>query len=209
MSSAITAVVVAGAISADAAGDAQDALSASTASQLAAQESAAAQTREDFSPYMEAGTSALSRLEDLVSGNYDVSETAGYDFRLQEGYKGVERSQAGRRLGGRAAKEMARYGQDYASAEYNNEYNRLKGMADLGQASAAGQAASTASTAAATTSIYGDEGVNTASIIGAESDATQDTISNLSTAWTNYNEPYDPSFDSTSYDATRTDLSFQ
>lgn len=53
----------------------------------------------------------------------------GYQFRLAEGQKALERSAAakGTATGGAALKAAARYGQDYSSNEYNNVYQRALG----------------------------------------------------------------------------------
>jgi len=208
MSSAITAVVVSGALSKRAADKAQHAADAATAQQLAREETSEAQMREDFAPYREAGGRALTRLENLMSGDYDVSQTAGYDFRLQEGYKGIERSQIGRRLSGRAGKEMMRYGQDYASAEYGAEYDRLRSMADIGLSGAAQTATLGAQSTARVSDIYGAQGEFGAEMAAAKGQMYGDTAKEL---WQAYNRPasYDSSFGSSSYDASRTSPEFR
>jgi hypothetical protein len=76
----------------------------------------------------------------------DFQKDPGYDFRMGEGQKALERSAAARGglNSGRAMKELTRYGQDYGSAEYgkaydrfnndqSNRFNRLSSMAGLGQ----------------------------------------------------------------------------
>jgi hypothetical protein len=81
--------------------------------------------------------------------NQDFVKDPGYDFRLAEGQKALERSAAarGNALGGSAVKASQRFGQDYASNEFLNAYNRfqsnratkynqLAGLAGLGQQSA-------------------------------------------------------------------------
>lgn len=186
MSSAITAVVVGGAISSSQASKARSAQASATASQLAVEQEQFALTRADTAPYREAGGRALGQLEQMMSGDYDVSQTAGYQFRLDEGYKGVERSQIGQRLSGRAAKEMARYGQDYASAEYGAEFDRLSQMANYGVGGVAQATAAGSASAARTSDIYGAQGEFGVEMAQAESKSYQDTISNL---WTAYNDP--------------------
>lgn len=65
-----------------------------------------------------------------------LSADPGYGFRLSEGEKALERSQAATTgvLGGRAVKEGLRYNQDYSSNEYTNYINRLAAAAGIGQA---------------------------------------------------------------------------
>lgn len=109
-------------------------------------------TRADAAPYRKVGSQALFSLADMMGvktenpyepgtpehtafqnrETYDFQKSPGYQFRLEEGMKGLERSQAGRRLGGRAAKEALRYGQGYASGERGAEISRLATLAGFG-----------------------------------------------------------------------------
>lgn len=70
----------------------------------------------------------------------------GYQFRFDEGQKAIENGAASRGmlLSGAAQKALAKYGQDFASNEYQNaynrynsdqtnQYNRLAGLAGVGQ----------------------------------------------------------------------------
>jgi hypothetical protein len=52
----------------------------------------------------------------------------GYDFRMSEGMKALERSAAARGglMSGSALKGITRFGQDLASTEYNNAFNRYQ-----------------------------------------------------------------------------------
>lgn len=65
-----------------------------------------------------------------------LSRMPGYQFRMNEGTKALNTSWAanGMRESGAAEKALLRYGQDYASNEFNNEWNRLAGLAGVGQA---------------------------------------------------------------------------
>ena len=56
----------------------------------------------------------------------DFQADPGYAFRLQEGLKGLDRQAAARGglISGAALKAAQRYGQDVASNEYQNAYNR-------------------------------------------------------------------------------------
>jgi len=202
MSSAITAVVVGGAVAKRGADKAQHAMDASTTAQRLAEQQGAAQTREDFAPYREAGGRALGMLEQMMTGERDISESAGYQFRLDEGYKGLERSQIGRRLSGRAGKEMMRYGSDYASNEYQNEFSRLQSMANMGQASAAQQAQQTGASTARLSGIEGDYGANRAGLEQGRARDQQQNLSNLSTAWQGYNAPSIPTSNTPLHDQT-------
>jgi hypothetical protein len=58
----------------------------------------------------------------------DFRKDPGYDFRLSEGIKALDRSAAARGglLSGAQLKGLNRYNQDYASNEYQNAYNRYQ-----------------------------------------------------------------------------------
>jgi hypothetical protein len=107
-------------------------------------------TREDQTPYREAGYAALSRLggltDDGMIGPQDVMNEPGYQFGLQRGMDAVEQGAAARGglYSGAAGKELAQFGNDYASTKYNdawnrqqqmsgNRWNRLAGLAGIGQ----------------------------------------------------------------------------
>lgn len=94
------------------------------------------QNREDMQPWREAGAGALGQLTagTAAGGDFnrdftlaDFTRDPGYDFRMQQGQQALERSAAARggALSGGALKGIARYGQDYASGEYQNAYNRF------------------------------------------------------------------------------------
>ena len=141
---------------------------AKQANQLAASEYE--QNRLDQAPWREAGGAAVNRLSTLLglSGqgtegygalnqqfNYDQNTDPGTQFRIAMANKALERSAAakGNLMSGGTLKALAGYNQDMASQEYQNAYgrwkanqdttyNRLAGIAGLGQTSvqATGQA---------------------------------------------------------------------
>lgn len=124
-------------------------------------------TRSDQEPWRKAGVNALSQLETGTKpggsfvrpfGMADYRADPGYSFRLSEGVKALDRSAAARGslLSGAQLKGITRFGQDTASNEYqnaynryqsdqSNQYNRLANMAGFGQTAnnALGQAGST------------------------------------------------------------------
>lgn len=71
--------------------------------------------------------------------------TPGYQFRFDEGQRSLAAAAAagGYRGSGRQIKEAIRYGQNFASNEYGNYYNRLASLANAGQ-TATGQTVSAA-----------------------------------------------------------------
>jgi len=136
---------------------------ASTSAQAttqAADTSAAAQ-REMFErqvelqePWRQAGISALNKLAPLAEqytpfGTQQFQADPGYAFRLSEGMKALDRSAAarGNLLSGATLRGAQRFGQDLASQEYMNAFNRyqaeraarlgpLQSLAGVGQTSA-------------------------------------------------------------------------
>jgi hypothetical protein len=83
-------------------------------------------------PWREAGVNALGKLQ---SGDVMGQMDPGYQFRLSEGMKALDRTAASRGglLSGATLKGAQRYGQGLASQEYGNAYNRLAAMAGIGQ----------------------------------------------------------------------------
>lgn len=138
--------------------------SAASTQAQAASDATAAQERmfnkqvELQAPWRQAGETALNRLTaGLAPGgefgtpfsktNWQVDP--GYGFRLSEGMKALDRTAASRGglLSGATLKGAQRYGQDLASQEYQNAFNRyyaeranqlnpLQSLAGIGQTSA-------------------------------------------------------------------------
>jgi len=138
---------------------------ASGAQQAAAQQAAAAnkdaakaqmemfrQTRKDLAPYRQAGTTGLTRYQDLLYGkpikdaagnvagyekpDYSLfTESPGYQFRVDEGQRALERSAAakGSLQSGATLKALTKYGQGVAGQQYDQYLNRLQGLAQSGQ----------------------------------------------------------------------------
>ena len=128
-------------------------------------------SRADLAPYREGGTTAQNQLLSLLGiggdttapgyGRYardfgmsDFTADPGYQFRLEQGLKALNASAAARGMGmsGANIKGATDYGQNAASQEYQNAFNRYQTnrAAQLdplfklytgGQASAAGSAA--------------------------------------------------------------------
>lgn len=86
-------------------------------------------------PWQQAGVNALNKMQ---SGDVMGMMDPSYNFRLGEGMKALDRQAAARGglISGGALKAAQRYGQDYASTEFGNAYNRLAGLAGIGQTSA-------------------------------------------------------------------------
>jgi hypothetical protein len=104
-------------------------------------------------PFRQAGIGALNKLIPLSDytkfGMEQYQADPGYGFRLSEGMKALDRTAAARGglLSGAALKGAQRYGQDLASQEYQNAFNRyqteraaqlnpLQSLAGVGQTAA-------------------------------------------------------------------------
>ena len=112
------------------------------------------QTREDQMPWLEAGKKALNKLTPLSMeytpfGMRQFQADPGDQFRMSEGMKALERGAAARGglLSGGTLRATQRYGQDLASQEYQNAFNRyqaertarlqpLQSLAGVGQTTA-------------------------------------------------------------------------
>lgn len=120
----------------------------------------------DQEAFKQAGYSALDEMQnrnfqrDFTQA--DFQQDPGYQFRMGEGMKALERSAAARGglNSGATLKALTRYGQDFATNEYQNAYNRfnadrdrrfnrLSSIANMGQQSLGqlGQAAQNYGTA--------------------------------------------------------------
>ena len=83
-------------------------------------------------PWRKAGEQALNKLIPLTDytkfGMSQFQQDPGYQFRLSEGLKALDRQAAARGglISGAALKAAGRYGQDYASNEYQNAFNRYQ-----------------------------------------------------------------------------------
>lgn len=121
------------------------------------------QQRADQAPWMQAGQTSLRDLLAMTQGGYDSSQMAndpGFQFRMQEGQKALERSAAARGglNSGGFMKGLARYSQGVASDEFQNRFNRLSGIAGMGQNSAQNLGALSGNYANNMSSLYGDIG---------------------------------------------------
>lgn len=102
----------------------------------ATQQSQFEMQREDAEPWRQAGMNALKSMDnpdfrkDFTMGDFQTDP--GYQFRMNEANKAIERSAAARGglNSGRTMKELTRYSQDVASDEYQNAYNRFNADRD-------------------------------------------------------------------------------
>lgn len=94
------------------------------------------QNREDTAAWRDAGKEALGGMQNADFQRdftmADFTADPGYQFRLQEGQKALERSAAARGglNSGATMKALMGYGQNFASQEYGNAYNRFNADRD-------------------------------------------------------------------------------
>jgi hypothetical protein len=135
-----------------------DAAKDAAKTQARAQKQALAAQTELTRPYVEAGKNAMTQYQNLAPyqsfGMDQFQADPGYQFRMSEGLKALERSASARGLlqSGGTLKDITRFGQDAASQEYQNAFQRYltqreaamepyRYLTGIGQAAAAGQAA--------------------------------------------------------------------
>jgi hypothetical protein len=97
------------------------------------------QTREDQTPYREAGYDALSQIRQLLGSPEGITKQPGYQFGMDQGTRALNSGAAARGMtySGAAGKALTRYGQDYAGTKLDQSYNRLANIAGLGQVGSA------------------------------------------------------------------------
>ena len=94
------------------------------------------QTRKDLMPYKQAGDTSLSQLMGQMTPDgyfnqtytgQDIYRDPSYQFRLQQGQDAIQSGAAaqGGLLSGATLKALQNYGQESASQEYGNAYNRF------------------------------------------------------------------------------------
>lgn len=155
---------------------------ASTASDLA--EKMYEESKERLSPFVSAGTGTINNLSSLMSsggGLYDTGFTASdfenykdpsYDWRVEQGQNALasQAAAAGNYGSGNMGTALVDYGQNAASQEYQNAYNRymnsqntlfdrLYNMSALGSNAASGLSTLGANTAASQGE-YATQGAN-------------------------------------------------
>lgn len=113
------------------------------------------QQRADLEPWRQAGVNALAPLVAATGETY--TQSPGYDFRFREGIRAIDNAASRRGMvdSGARDKALMRFGQGIAADDYNTWYNRMAGIAGVGQ-TATGQG----------NSLAGAYGANLANIYG-------------------------------------------
>lgn len=135
--------VVSGVVGAIMGKDASDEQADAAKAGISAEQEMYRQSREDLAPWRETGGKAVKELWDKVlAGPGRYVESPGYKVRLAEGEKAINRnfSTGGNVLSGARAKALTRFGQDYATQDYDNWLSRwyqsltpYQSVAGLGQ----------------------------------------------------------------------------
>lgn len=141
-------------------------------------------TRADYTPYREVGYGALGKLAGMYgvqsmdaaghptaaggasgagySGDGGFTASPGYDFRMSEGLKAIDRQNAARGIlnSGGADKARMRYAQGLASSEYDTYANRIAALAGVGQSATGSTAAAGANSSGQIVNALGQNGQN-------------------------------------------------
>ena len=166
------------------------------------------QTRQDLDPYRQAGSTSLSQMMDQMGANgyfnqtytgQDIYNDPSYQFRLQQGQDAIQSGAAaqGGLLSGATLKALQNYGQESASQEYSNaynrfnadqtnRYNRLSNLVGIGQNAAAqvGNAGAQTAQAIANNTMQGANALAAGQVASANNWAN--TANNLGSMATSY-----------------------
>lgn len=169
------ASIVGGLMGKDAAEDAADAQTAATMAAIDERKRQFDIARADLAPYREVGSSAVGALGRLTGLDQpgeltrsftmeDYEADPGYQFRLAEGEKAINRAAAARGQWTNPAtvRELTRYGSDLASQEYGNAFNRFRSQ----QGDRFNRLAALSGTGQAATTTTANLGANMASDVG-------------------------------------------
>jgi hypothetical protein len=196
MSAMIASAVVGGIASnkaastqASAARDAGNLQAQAVQDQIAAQERMFERQIELQEPWRQAGVTALNQLTPLATqytpfGMDQFQADPGYQFRLSEGMKALDRQAAARGglISGGALKAAQRFGQELGSQEYGAAFNRylterearlnpLQSLAGVGQTSTNQLAGAAGATGANISNIIGQGAAGQAAALGAAGQA--------------------------------------
>lgn len=136
---AVAAAVIGGVIQDRAADKGRDAQSRAARDAGARSDAQYADTEQNLRPYMDAGTSALGRYNQVMGGDYsNFNQSPDYLYALQSGTQALDRGAAagGGLWGGGADADRIKLGQGLATQNLGNYMQRLMGIAGLGQNSA-------------------------------------------------------------------------
>lgn len=116
--------------------------------------------QENIQPYLGIGQTGITGLQGLLNDPNSIQQSNAYKFRYDQGLQGVDRSAAARGglySGGHLA-DLQKFGQGLASQEYDSQWNRLMGLANMGQNSAVGAGQLGQNSANSISGLYGQQG---------------------------------------------------
>lgn len=190
----IAAPIIGSIIGSDSAGDASQAASQSASDTNALNKYIYEDQKALNQPLYQNGLNAQNRLAQLVTGGglntqfqfnaQDLYNDPSYQFRLQQGTNALDRSAASRGMSNSGAqlKALTRYGQDYASTEYGNAYNRAQGTFNQNLQNTLNPLQSLAGQAQTSASALGNAGTNYANQSAATSSGLANSLGAASIA---------------------------
>ena len=97
-----------------------------------------------YASYRQLGEESVSAVRKLFGDPGSVKGLPGYKFRFEEGQGAIENvaGKKGQLFGGNTLRELVRYGQEFATAEYDNELKRRFAGVQVGLQSTQGHDAS-------------------------------------------------------------------
>lgn len=138
--STAAAIIGGSLISALAAMSAASTQAGATSGAIGVQERQFQQVFESLAPYRALGEKGIAGLERLMLGTpEEVQKTLesrpGFKFRFGQGVKATEAGQAAKSglLSGAAGKELTMFGQGFASAEFDKEFDRFLQLTNIGR----------------------------------------------------------------------------
>ena len=149
------------------------------------------QYSEALLPYAEAESEerALENAQTGVPGldtydKFELTTDPGYQFRLNEGSRALDASASskGQLYSGGAIRDTLQFGQDMASQEYMNIYNRLSTLAGYGTTAMQSGSSAIAQYSGIGTNAIGDYGATRTSAYVAEGNAEANLYGDLGTA---------------------------
>lgn len=136
----------------------------------AAGQTAAQQAYAEYNkPFYDVGTSALTRLDRIASGDFTGFETSpGYQFNLEQGQEGLLRAAGSRGAlnSGGTDVDLLKYSQGLASNEFGNYLSQQQYLAGLGQSAAQGLGGSASTAASNIGAINANAAANQGAIYG-------------------------------------------
>lgn len=147
------------------------------------------QSRADMMPWLQAGQGGLRQLNRLAAGDFSgFHESPEYAFTRDQGLQSLERGAAARggMYSGGADADRMRFASGLASQEYGNHWNRLAGLAGVGQATAGNLGALGANMATNIGNAYGNIGNARASAYQQQANTNAQMVGAVGGAFNNW-----------------------